>query len=202
MSYKRIIVICSIAVSTAAFAASGTANAEWAKNTHQAVVQENLTVTVTNFGFQGELGGINCTAGDSHLTLTPGTTGHVNSFTLPANRCSTSGAIAFFGCTMTSVESTSASPWLMHNTTSVLHVEGIRLHTYLHGAFCPYAKLTLKGDLTLEPTANAGHHLTEASLSGTLQVYNGNNTAFIQNIEVGGPWHFSPKGVYGLTPTT
>jgi hypothetical protein len=192
---KKIMVLASMAVTAVAFAAPAIASAEWTDATKKVEVPREVSFTGPA-AFTGGIGGITCNNTHATATLTPGSTATVNSFivTNPTTECTETGGLAF--CTTHSVTST-GNPWTAHTNTVDITITGVKIDNTMSGAFCPYHELTLKGDVTVTP--DNPHAATLGHLGGTMGVYNGTTTAFVQNVTVSHTVNVSPSGTYGIT---
>ena len=205
---KKMMILATMAASLVAFAAPSMANATgvWTDGTVPVEGEEEITFSGTA-AFTG-IGGVSC-ASHSSTTLTEGSTGDVDTFTVanPAG-CTTSGALA--GCTVTSVESTytkhtvegvtTPTPWIAHTTTDAITITHVHIDNTLHGAFCPYHEITLTGDVIATPNnKHAASSVTLSNTAGALKAYNGTTGAEIGNVTASGTLNVSPAGTYGIT---
>jgi hypothetical protein len=129
---------------------------------------------------------ISCSEVDMGTTLTPGTTGHVESLTIPPLKCILKGLLA--GCQLQKVEPTKLF-WPIDLKLKDIEITSYITHFYFQGFLCP-AKITVEGLHTATPDKLRG--ITRVTLGGKVKLSIGGEAI------VGGEMNVSPSGTYGL----
>lgn len=202
--FRKRMILAGVVAAVAVAAVPAVAMGQWTHQTTSITQEKNITLTGT-FSTSSAIGGFGCSTGDMGVTLTPGTTGTVNTFE-SGGTCNYNGGLA--GCVVTTVQGTKL-PWTVHSNTSTIDIKGVEIFTTVHGAFCPYHDLRVKG--TLRATPDNLHAMTEVSLSATatasgpphvpggLEFYNGTTGAPLASIVIGDTHTISPSGTFGMT---
>jgi hypothetical protein len=180
---KKVMLLASLAMAAAAFAAPSTASAVWTHN-HQdlpaannPVIHGEGTVETTS-----QIGGTHCSQVTLTMQLTGGTTTeHIQQFTPNEATCKTTGALA--GCTITSI-TTTGFPWTGHINGTTINQTGIVIQKHIHGFLCPstlqYVTQATK-QVTIQPdeTGLVGGHttITNLTIGGSLHIVETGGTA-------------------------
>lgn len=192
----RKMMMASLAWAVAAFAVPSLASADWTDNTVRVNSQANITFS-GNKQFFSAIGGVSCTEAHANATITPGTTGHINSDTAVVASCKGTGGLA--GCTVTSFTSF-LLPWTAHTNGSAIEVTGLDVHITFHGGFCPYHEVALAGNVTTTPNnAHGASSFTAGNVAGALELYNGTTGATISTVTTSGTLNITPGSTYGIT---
>ena len=191
--FKRALVLGSALAAVSALAFPALSSANWTDGTVNIESEKNIS-TAGNLGFSGSFGGVICSEATGTGVLEPGTTGRITSSVATISTCTTSGGLA--GCKVTSVTPTGL-PWIAHTNGSTITTTDVHLDITLHGAFCPYHEITLKGATTITP--NNTHAAGTGSAGGTVPAYNGTTGALIGNVNGTGNGNITPAETYGLT---
>ena len=190
---QKLLVLAGIPVVASAMCFPAVTAANWTDST--VAVGSNAPIATTGtLGFVGGFGGILCDEASGEGFIEPGTTGTVTSNKIVSASCTSSGGLG--GCKVTTTAPTGL-PWAVHNTTSTVTTTGVNVDMTLHGAFCPYHEIGLKGSTTLTPSNS--HAAGAGTIGGTVGAYNGTTGALIQNVTGSGEGSITPSGTYGLT---
>lgn len=139
----------------AAMCVPAVASAELSDWTHDGNPLEETAEEVLLGGF-AYTGGTNCwDEVEAVLSLEPGSTGTVTSFSVAAVECEVTGTIKATGCTQVSNVTPESLPWTVHNTASSLVITDFTITVdYEGGPFC-FPFYPIEGTLALAPDAES-----------------------------------------------
>ena len=199
---RRTMALALIAGAAAVLVSPASALASWTHSGAALAQGQDAQLESTGpFGFQGELGGIECQI-IMAMTLTGGTTtGSVQKFELDGTAteiCDTTGLLPLVGCTKIEAMQNTSLPWSVHrfNTDKIQMTTG-EIHFTLFdnsGDHCAIPQITLKpGNVTLDiPTAQM-NAISSFQFSGEL------TTSETETVEVTGSHQvFKNAGTYGI----
>jgi hypothetical protein len=174
-----------------AFTVPAGASANWTHGQEGKELASSASVTLSgSIAYEGEFGSVSCSEADIKATLTPGSEGHVESFSIPPLSCIIGGGLKALGCTsLEKIEPTNLG-WPIDAKAKDIEITSYITHFYFKGGiFCP-KKITIEGLHTATPDKLKG--ITRVTLGGKLKLSIGGEAI------VKGELNLSPSGTYGL----
>lgn len=190
---RKITMLVGMAVAASAFSASPAAAVEWGHG--EAPLGSSATVEFSGSQtYNSGVGGITCSEVKETAKLIPSSEGEGTALGATLSSCKGNGGLA--GCTITLFQPT-VLPFAMNPLgKGTIGVTGKEFDVTLHGAFCPYHTIKVKGEFcyTLTKTGKLGPF----SVSGSAQFYNGTTGALIGNATPSGSMNTTPNETYEL----
>jgi hypothetical protein len=198
---KKIGLLVALAITAVAFVVPAAASASNWKDKGVELTEMRTIPVSGNFSFTGSLGGWSCSNVSATLTLNPGSTGTITSFSPPLSSCKGTGGLS--GCTITGL-TVKNLPWAIHDEGTFITVgtpgevgDGmVELTITMSGFFCP-TSITLfeKEAKMLRLTPDSTSAINKFTVSGELEASVGGA------VTIGGdftPTNASDLGTYGL----
>jgi len=197
---KKMMMLATMVAAVMAFALPATSSAAW--NDEGTAITSTKTVQLT--GSASHSGGVECPNALTDLTLDPGSTGKIDTFTIEeTDKCKVIGSLAALGCNKLTSHISTNLPWSISTNGSVILITKIDLDlTYVGSGLCVSGvgttlsnKLDGSGkEIPLVATPNSTTTVSSVKLSGELKSSTGTNVTTSGTLSV-----LSPNtGTYGI----